>query len=332
MSRVVLHIGTHKTGTTAVQQVLNANRLLLADQGIQYPDFGTGADHHGLLRQWLPKLPSRYDLPEEPDKILADLNAQFSQTNATVVLSSEEFSRGAPKHRVNLSHIRELLRDFVSIEVICTLRPQLTYLQSIFAEMARRGDIRHWDTFFQNSVTSDYASGLFLDFNGLDDHLLKSFSPSEITYLDYDSLRRQPGGTPSAILQHLGYQGALEDLVWPFGGEVNSSNPQLAIWITAKILQSRTADFQLFPIVQSALDAHFGPNRPTTLYTRQQQKFCLTKFEPLNEVFRSRLAARSSAVPALKMTEMGEDMVFRDMLPTQFWLNLARGLYEKIPT
>ena len=41
MARIVLHIGTHKTATTTIQNVFHRNATLLAQHGIVYPRLGT---------------------------------------------------------------------------------------------------------------------------------------------------------------------------------------------------------------------------------------------------------------------------------------------------
>lgn len=38
MKQLLIHIGTHKTGTTAIQNALRANRKLLAQNGCAYVD------------------------------------------------------------------------------------------------------------------------------------------------------------------------------------------------------------------------------------------------------------------------------------------------------
>ena len=39
MGRLIIHIGTHKTGTTSIQRTLGANRKKLRERGIRYPDY-----------------------------------------------------------------------------------------------------------------------------------------------------------------------------------------------------------------------------------------------------------------------------------------------------
>src|SRR4029453_10824750 len=46
--RAILHVGTHKTGTTAIQRTLAENTDYFAKNGIHWPMFGRGPAHHLL--------------------------------------------------------------------------------------------------------------------------------------------------------------------------------------------------------------------------------------------------------------------------------------------
>jgi len=63
MARLILHIGTHKTATTTIQNSFHANRKLLAQHGLIYPDLGRAAGHHGLVTDWI-DLPANYHYPQ----------------------------------------------------------------------------------------------------------------------------------------------------------------------------------------------------------------------------------------------------------------------------
>ena len=47
--KLILHIGTHKTGTTALQQFLHANRRRLAARGFHYATPPHGLQHSNLV-------------------------------------------------------------------------------------------------------------------------------------------------------------------------------------------------------------------------------------------------------------------------------------------
>lgn len=47
MGRLILHVGTHKTGTTSIQRALALHRRRLRERGIRYPDYtGIGLPSH----------------------------------------------------------------------------------------------------------------------------------------------------------------------------------------------------------------------------------------------------------------------------------------------
>ena len=56
MSRLVLHIGLEKTGSTYLQALLRRNADLLRAQGIGYPDFCQGKEHLEFLMAGLPDI------------------------------------------------------------------------------------------------------------------------------------------------------------------------------------------------------------------------------------------------------------------------------------
>ena len=63
MARAILHIGTHKTATTTLQDSFRLNAALLARRGLIYPQIDARhSGHHGLVTDWNP-LPAVYHLP-----------------------------------------------------------------------------------------------------------------------------------------------------------------------------------------------------------------------------------------------------------------------------
>jgi hypothetical protein len=88
---VLVHIGMHKTGTTALQSLLAGNRDALGEHGVTYP--GDREAHHVHARSL-----TQFDVgwqgenPAPPPHVWADLAADVTQTPGRVVLSSEFFS------------------------------------------------------------------------------------------------------------------------------------------------------------------------------------------------------------------------------------------------
>jgi len=135
-----LHVGTHKTGTTALQVFLNANRQQLAQAGVHYPLAGRQLDgdmstagHHQIALEF-----ANQDGSEGFGAVVAEIRLMQA---ATVVMSSEEFLPLAAKRgclETIVATSRELGYEPVAVVV---LRSQPDYLESIFAEIAKIGSV-----------------------------------------------------------------------------------------------------------------------------------------------------------------------------------------------
>lgn len=196
MSRVTLHIGTHKTGTTFIQHSLAANRDLLARHGVIYPEISRVAGHHCLLTHWH-DMPPQYHTDTPALELWQGL-ARFAEGDRSVILSSEVFSRAAPP-RVNFGEVRQLLAAFDEIRVVCVLRDQLSLLQSLFLEVNRQNNV-DFHKMMQMALEDGRAVGVFMDYGKLRSHLLKHFMPDEIHFVDYAQARKRPGGLNSQPL------------------------------------------------------------------------------------------------------------------------------------
>ncbi|MCW5715052.1 MAG: hypothetical protein KIT43_11115 [Bauldia sp.] len=96
-SRVIIHIGLHKTGSTAIQHYFWRHSRALMQHGIYYPATGrpsstvTQFGHHEVPWSFTP------EASEPPQSLLGRLRAEIEETTlGDVVLSSEEFSRMTP--------------------------------------------------------------------------------------------------------------------------------------------------------------------------------------------------------------------------------------------
>lgn len=91
---VLVHIGMHKTGTTAVQSMLAAARADLAANGIEYP--GSGAAHHHLAAALIGR-PSGYPPEVLPASTWQRIAHAAAENPGRTVLSSEFLSRAKPE-------------------------------------------------------------------------------------------------------------------------------------------------------------------------------------------------------------------------------------------
>ena len=84
--KLILHVGSHKTGTTSIQAALAENRQWLQDENFTYPKLSDTSNSHNELAHMLAVAPA-----DEIDGIRR-LIRQSAAPNSTMILSAEEFS------------------------------------------------------------------------------------------------------------------------------------------------------------------------------------------------------------------------------------------------
>jgi|GEM_PF-3445719 len=149
MSRIVLHIGTHKTATTFIQKFLFKNRERLKREGIFYPDYrligkSPHYAHLGIINGFSASHPkfSRKDAERFFAKVL-----ETSSNFDTTIISAEPLYRHiAYRERGKIPNCSELYwelrRKYISMiqeltgatEVVVTFRKQADYVESLYQE------------------------------------------------------------------------------------------------------------------------------------------------------------------------------------------------------
>lgn len=129
--KLVLHIGTHKTGTTYLQNTLARNADRFLENGVLYPKSGQIHNAHFKLC-WQLQTPdlkgaALTDIPEW--KGLID---EFRTSPAhTAIVSSEEFAFSIAPHR-----LAELKTHF-DVQVICFIRSPDGFMQSFYNQFVK---------------------------------------------------------------------------------------------------------------------------------------------------------------------------------------------------
>ena len=148
-----LHIGTHKTGTTAIQQVLRQHRQALAEIGIWYP---CAAELLGNGSEEIPHLNFARSL-HNPSRKKSYNDGQLRQMAAQIVRQSRQYPHtiisaesfwhlGFPSARQGLdseqlwqgkaagiTRLRQLFGD-ADVRVTAVLRERSAYMQSFYSE------------------------------------------------------------------------------------------------------------------------------------------------------------------------------------------------------
>ena len=326
MAHVVLHIGTHKTATTTVQDTFAANAKLLERHGIHYPSIGRSSGHHGLVCDWSALAPF-YRLPEGSRAAFRNLARKYADKEGTLFLSSEEFSRCGEGH-VNLAEIRELLGPFETIRVVCVLREQWQFLQSVYLELAKNKTPQPPPQLVRTAIRAGTGGGLFIDYNLLLDRLEKVFDPEAIVLVDYLTAREAPGGILGTVLRVVGSELDAGDLKQVNGGRSNVSPMPLASWTASILAQPKAAPPWLVNRCADLLKEMFGDDVTTCIFSRQELTMLRNHFDPLN----LRLSERRSEVQpdfGMSATEPPRGTKFRGAIDAQFWSRIARSLVKE---
>lgn len=136
--KLFLHIGTHKTGTTALQHFLSVNKQRLQECGVLIPVsgcIGPYSGHHNIA--WEMNGDHRF---QGNYGTLDDLCAEISGSDChTVVVSSEDFEYlySRPEALVEIKH---RLNDVgCQVEVIVIFREVGEYIISLYGELLKHG-------------------------------------------------------------------------------------------------------------------------------------------------------------------------------------------------
>jgi hypothetical protein len=135
----LIHIGVHKTGSTAFQLAMSRSRWQLREIGLLYPakpylQFDKFVCHHGLAERMVgQQFDGIYDeytglSAEELEQAIEDGKPHY------IVLSSEVFSIPFAGRAENDPLIKLLLRRGCSISVVAMIRPQVGLLHSSYME------------------------------------------------------------------------------------------------------------------------------------------------------------------------------------------------------
>jgi hypothetical protein len=133
MKQLYIHIGLHKTGTTAIQHFLHTNRTALEAAGYLYP--GKEIAQHAIGWMFNEIHPSHQDLARECHELFEEIkNSHYHN----IVLSSETLSAYKRANAPKLKQYLDLELDSEwSAKIIVYLRRQDHWLESRYMENIR---------------------------------------------------------------------------------------------------------------------------------------------------------------------------------------------------
>lgn len=145
MTKLVLHIGLPKTATTAIQETLSKNKILLSENSILYPSvsschtvpfvtlFKKSRADHPIL-----KLKSEQEISELERQYFVAISSEFDNSDADqIVISGEGISKF---DELELSELKKWLKLWVDdIEVVVYLRDPINHCVSATQQLLKTG-------------------------------------------------------------------------------------------------------------------------------------------------------------------------------------------------
>jgi hypothetical protein len=151
---LIVHIGTFKTGTTAIQKVLSRHRRQIeAEQGILYPTTAEipAGGHHNLVYE----LTRSWKYKPESGGFEALRNEFRNSPAGALLISAENLSSYALPNPQVAPAFRDLANDIgCRLRVICYVRPQWEYIDSYYSQGAKSGYTTcSFSTFVDSALT-----------------------------------------------------------------------------------------------------------------------------------------------------------------------------------
>lgn len=329
MSRLILHIGAHKTGTTSVQHFFKAREAALGAHGVAYPLTGRLAAHYVFAAPWIGEMKPLYGFtPEDGREAWARLDADWAGFEGTVLISAEAFCHVRPD-RVDFREVAALAARFDEVEVVYVARDQLSAIQSVFMEISRtRADWPRLELIFEVALMADSPFPLTFDHRVMLDHVEEGFDPTQIRFLGADRLQAAEGGI-------IGYFARLCGLPAEAVGEparLNVSADPLAHYVAAELSAPGQVEVADIERCRAALEEVYGPGVRTTMFTREEIERARAVFCPANAALAERIVAHDDCAARLTLPRF-EDHLTRDQLGEDFRAALRRAYpdRERIP-
>ena len=211
--KVVLHIGTEKTGTTALQKFLSANKSLLAKSGIA-PVHGKGiancVDLAACCLEYSDKgLISEQGVrdKDEFEHYRASVTAHYQKVlgrlprGARVVVLSSEHFHSRLKTVEDIARLRSLLEPFAErFAISCYVRPQVELVSSLYSTYLRGGGTANLKLFSRQYLQPDNH---YCNYSAMLRKWAAVFDDAEIRVKEFDKKKLREGNIIVDFLDQL---------------------------------------------------------------------------------------------------------------------------------
>lgn len=174
----ILHIGRHKSGTSALQKALHKNYDALYERGFLYPQkCRSEPAHHRISSHFLP--PGRKHFSEQQtQRAVRKLRAEANAFDGKVILSSEGFQNCPPDALTALCPPQQT-------QIVVYLREQYTYAQSAYSQAVQGG--KNPKTF------EEYLQGFNANYMNFLKKWRTKFKPKQLSVRIYDRPKLENG-------------------------------------------------------------------------------------------------------------------------------------------
>ena len=142
--KIILHVGTHKTGTTTLQEYIRDNAANFSANGLYYAPLEEVFSDRVRAHHHFAHLLAQDKIPDKDIDLLKaffDLIQQRTEEGQTTFISSEAFYRHTVKGNSNFLHGRELylnrlaqILDGFNVSPVVVLRRPEDYIRSYYQE------------------------------------------------------------------------------------------------------------------------------------------------------------------------------------------------------
>lgn len=185
--QVTIHIGTYKTATSAIQYALARSDRALKRVGAKYAESGLNEPLSKHLHLFDRIVDGGYNrqrhLTHKGEDYIGQLMLELQEPGLDhLLISEEELSYPTPAVAQYLAP----LKDVADVEVVCVVRRQPEFLESLYLQFLKE-PLRDLTDTFEEFVTSEYAR--YGDFSKVLEPWEEVFGRQSITVMDFEALR-----------------------------------------------------------------------------------------------------------------------------------------------
>lgn len=162
--KLIIHFGIHRTGTTALQNILKKNRTKLLENGILYPDLGYECNHSRIAWGLVKNKVGTHSI--EPSWLVEKIKSEEKKSTNTIILSHEDFCL------VEDTDWIKLLKSTYDVTVVLYLRRQDLWLESWYNQHIKWPWSKKFSSCKPEFFLENYKDFFWIDY----DTLLKKIS------------------------------------------------------------------------------------------------------------------------------------------------------------